>query len=42
MPPKKRNQNLQAAKAGKKDEFYTQLTDLQLLCRKDNQRNGGR
>lgn len=29
MPSKKLNQNLQAAKAGKKDEFYTQLTDIE-------------
>ncbi len=29
MPSKKPNQNLQAAKAGKKDEFYTQLTDIE-------------
>jgi hypothetical protein len=29
MPPKALNQNLQAAKAGKKDEFYTQLTDIE-------------
>jgi hypothetical protein len=29
MPSKNLNQNLQAAKAGKKDEFYTQLTDIE-------------
>lgn len=29
MPPKKLDQNLQAAKAGKKDEFSTQLTDIE-------------
>ncbi|RPD43580.1 hypothetical protein DNI29_23470, partial [Hymenobacter sediminis] len=29
MPSKKLNQNLQAAKAGKKDEFYTQLADIE-------------
>lgn len=29
MPSKAANQLLQAAKAGKKDEFYTQLTDIE-------------
>ena len=29
MPPKSLNTNLQAAKAGKKDEFYTQLDDIE-------------
>jgi len=29
MPPKGLNTNLQAAKSGKKDEFYTQLTDIE-------------
>jgi Adenine-specific methyltransferase EcoRI len=29
MPPKSLNKNLQAAKTGKKDEFYTQLSDIE-------------